>query len=151
MEYTSNNLTQLALMYDNIERVLRIAAKLCTPISISAIRNNNLILGTETNNSQVHNIIEHLVVKGFVRSFRVQNETTTFSWDLNSPSFTFSKHIQKMASKRPSKVTNVKPDSAVIQQVAKLAQEIEVQLGGVTVVISRNPKTNRLCITVEEI
>lgn len=85
-------------------------------------------------------------------------------WDLESPPFQVGVRKQKQAKVQPSEVQNVTPKVvSVLEKSApgnvgmyelaassKTAKEVELVLGGVSIIIGKNPDTGRLRIILEE-
>lgn len=150
---TSNALSQLARMYQRIELILRDGTLQNNGITVSELNKTQAINDIKKSDHQVRDILLTLVKKGFVNKVRATaySREVFYKWNESAPPFVFGMVMARKANTKPSIVTNTKPDSAVIQQVAKIAQEIELQIGGVTVIVGRNPTTGRLRIIVEEV
>lgn len=147
---TFNSLTQLAQMYNLLESVLRKAAtypSLCG-LTIQEINSIKNVQTLAKNKFQVRDLLKSLVRKGHVTQ-TTKPTSTHYEWDLSSPSFI----LKRKAKTVSSEVTCIKPEippNATLASMVKVAKEVEIAMGGLVVLVGRNPLTGRVRITIDE-
>ncbi len=150
----ANALKETARLYGALEDHLRWAAKENKPRTIVEICEHFDFNNFGFKSPQVSKIIHVLAAKSFVTASRrlgTPNAGGCYVWNLDAPPFLFAEKASRKAERAPSApiVTNV--SNPVATQLAKIAQEVEIAMGGVTVIVGRNPKTGRIRITIDEV
>ena len=158
---TSNQMTQIAQMYNLLEANLRLAATNQYTMTLQELNEVSAIKELVKSKWQVRDLVtKTLARRGHVIETIRQGKPNVkeYIWDLSSPPFMLSLRQTTKAVKKPSQPTVIKPapepsqsTNATIKSLAKITQEVEVVMGDITVVIGRNPKTGRIRIIIDEV
>ena len=152
---TSNALSQVAQMYNLLESILRSADANNRPLTITELNNFPAVLALRKSQWQVRDLVTKTLLKrGHVTEITNQQGDKVYAWDKTSEPFNLAIKQTRKASTKPSAATITKPEpapNAIIQQMGKIAQEVEIAMGGFSVVIGRNPLTGRVRITIDEV
>jgi hypothetical protein len=147
---TSNAMTQVAKIYQHLERLLRQGAADGYPRSVKDL-SFKVSETTEVKNPlQVPAAIRNLNKRGHLTEVEVDDQKM-YTWNLKSPPFLLAEKKIAKASKLPSKVEVIKTPNAVVTSMAQIAKEVELVMGDISVIIGRNPTTGRVRITIDEV
>lgn len=156
----NNPIAQVAQMYGLIEAHLRRAATHDIPLTLPALNKQGDIKAIAKSGWQVRDLLKSLVRKGFVI-----HDTHGYVWNMQAPPFVIGNRSLQRTRTEPSepkvqRIVSPKPSLDKMQGLTmpqlksrnvKPAKDIELVIGDTLVVIGRNPVTQRLRITIEDV
>jgi len=140
-----SQIRQNVALYNRIELLLKKASREGHPLPISEIV--KLVGDVALSGKQVQNVVMQLYGKGLLHrsDYKVPGtrERYRYAWD---PVMMEEGYAAKPQTPTPA-ATKSAPTKQVM--VAKPADEIEIQFGGVSIVVGKNPMTGRIKVVIE--
>lgn len=143
----NNNLQDQLKLYANIEAHLRYAATVNKPLSLRDLKTLPDIVAIPDALKKVNSVITTLV-RGRYLTVYGEARSHKYQWNLESLPFVHKRKLRLAAFKQPSEVKKPLETSVLVDQRA-IEKEVELVVGGMTFLVSRNALTGRPRITID--
>lgn len=170
----ANAFAKTARLYETVERVLRRSAERNEWLTFKDIVNNSEVQMLDVTQPQIRYVITMFRNGQYIHTDKYAHDREhRYTWNVNAPAFVLGKPHQKRVARAPSKpvvikpentnqgdmheqmtskFTNVAPELLPAKQQGKqetAANEVELVIGGTTVIISRDAGNKRVRIEIE--